>query len=156
MTDQENTILIKKYSNRRLYNTQISEYITHQQLIDLIKADQPFKIVDAESKEDITRNILIQILFEQEQKGYNLFPNDIIKQLIKAYDSKVYGDFSSFLAHSINMFFDKNSSSEDPSSQAYSPMKFFNDITKKNMEMFGKSMQIFASATASSRDKEDE
>ena len=156
MTKQEDKILIKKYSNRRLYNTQISEYITHQQLIDLIKEDQPFKIIDAESKEDITRSIIIQILFEQEQKGYSLFPDDIIKQLIKAYDSKVCGDFSNFLSQSINMFFDKSNASEESSNYTYTPMKFFNDITKKNMEMLGKSMQIFANAGTGAGNKNDD
>lgn len=156
MTKQEDKILIKKYSNRRLYNTQISEYITHQQLIELIKENQPFQVIDSESKEDITRSILIQILFEQEQKGYHLFPDDIIKQLIKAYDSKVCSEFSSFLSQSINMFFDKSNIGADASNYNYSPMKFFNDITKKNMEMFGKSMQIFANAGTGAGHKEDE
>jgi len=156
MTKKDDLILIKKYSNRRLYNTQISEYITHQQLIDFIKEDQDFKIIDAESKEDITRSILIQILFEHEQKGYNLFPDKTIKQLIKAYDSTGYKDFSQFLTQSINMFFDKTQHEGDPAQPSYSPMNFFNEITKKNMEMFGKSMQIFANAGTNSKDNKDD
>ena len=155
MTKKDDQILIKKYSNRRLYNTQISEYITHQQLIEFIKDDQYFKIVDAESK-DITRSILIQILFEHEQKGYNLFPDKTIKQLIKAYDSSSYSDFSNFLTQSINLFFDKSNSEDNADQSSYSPMKFFNEITKKNMEMFGKSMQIFTNASATpGNDKDD-
>lgn len=155
MSEQQNTILIKKYSNRRLYNTQISEYITHQQLIDLIKEDQSFKVVDAESKEDITRIVLIQLLLEQEQKEYNLFPDHIIRQLIKAHDSKICSDLSNFLSQSINLFFAKSNLAEDSPNQPYSPMKFFNDLTKKNMEMFGKSMQIFANAGTNSEQRDD-
>jgi polyhydroxyalkanoate synthesis repressor PhaR len=157
MSNTEDVILIKKYSNRRLYNTQISEYITHLELIELIKSDQAFKIIDAENKEDITRSVLIQIICEQEQKGYNLFPDSILKQLIKGYDDKICGHFSEFLSQSISMFFDKNTPNdkEEFSNYAYSSMKLFNDITRRNMEILGKSMQMFTGASAKNATKED-
>jgi len=157
MENNKDCILVKKYSNRRLYNTQISEYITHLELIEMILRDEQFKVIDASTKEDLTKSVLLQILLEQEQKGYNLFPDNTIRQLIKAHDSKACIELSKFLTASIDMFFsEKQPSDGTTSEQAYSPMKLFNEITKKNMEVFGKSMQIFATAGASSRKNKDE
>ena len=146
MNKKTDVIIIKKYSNRRLYNTQISQYITHNDLLDAVKNDQAFKIIDATTKEDITKIVLTQIIFEQEQKGCSLFPEILLRQLIKCYGTNIGEELGKFLSCSVDMFFEnpnataeKNSSSGD-----YSPIKIFSEITKKNMEIFGKSMSIFA------------
>lgn len=80
-------IIIKKYPNRRLYNTQISSYITNSDLIKLIKNNDNFKVVDSKSNADVTNAILVQIIFDQELKCYTLLPNQILRNIINYYCS---------------------------------------------------------------------
>ena len=75
-------IEIKKYSNRRLYNTNTSSYITQDDIVELIKKKEQFKIIDADSKKDITPAILTQIILDKETAGINLVPTDFLKQII--------------------------------------------------------------------------
>ncbi|ETO34913.1 ATP-dependent protease peptidase subunit [Reticulomyxa filosa] len=103
-------IVIKKYPNRRLYNTEISSYITLEELSDLIKKDYDFIVIDAKSKEDLTRITLTQIILDHETKGYNLLPIDFLKQIIKFYDHSMSGVFNSYLSSSSG-YFNKNQDS---------------------------------------------
>ena len=75
-------IEIKKYSNRRLYNTETSSYITQEDIVSLIKEGRQFKIKDVETKKDITSSILTQIVLERETTGTNLIPEEFLKQII--------------------------------------------------------------------------
>ena len=79
-------IEIKKYSNRRLYNTNTSSYITQDDIVELIKKSEKFKIIDADSKKDITPAILTQIILDKETAGINLVPVDFLKQIILYYE----------------------------------------------------------------------
>ena len=79
-------IEIKKYSNRRLYNTNTSSYITQDDIVELIKKKEQFKIIDADSKKDITPAILTQIILDKETAGINLVPTDFLKQIILYYE----------------------------------------------------------------------
>ena len=80
-------IEIKKYSNRRLYNTNTSSYITQDDIVELIKKSEKFKIIDADSKKDITPAILTQIILDKETAGINLVPVDFLKQIILYYEN---------------------------------------------------------------------
>jgi len=75
-------IAIKKYSNRRLYNTETSSYITQDDIVNLIKEKVPFQITDVDTKKDITSSILMQILLEKQTAGTNLIPEEFLKQII--------------------------------------------------------------------------
>jgi polyhydroxyalkanoate synthesis repressor PhaR len=74
-------VTIKKYSNRRLYNTETSSYITQEDVVILIKQGKKFKIIDAETKNDITSSILTQVILERENSGMNLIPEDFLNKL---------------------------------------------------------------------------
>ena len=83
---EEETAIIKKYANRRLYDTQTSAYITLEDLCERVKKGHQFTVVDAKSGQDLTRQILTQIIFEQETKGANLLPTDFLRSVIGFYD----------------------------------------------------------------------
>ena len=100
-------IEIKKYSNRRLYNTETSEYVTQEDIVDLIKKNQKFRIIDSESKKNITSSILLQIVLERENSGTNLVPEDFLKQIILFYENNKSSDMFYFL-NNINNFADPN------------------------------------------------
>ena len=100
-------IEIKKYSNRRLYNTETSEYVTQEDIVDLIKKNQKFRIIDSESKKNITSSILLQIILERENSGTNVVPEDFLKQIILFYENNKSSDMFYFL-NNINNFADPN------------------------------------------------
>ena len=95
-------IEIKKYSNRRLYNTNTSSYITQDDIVELIKKSEKFKIIDADSKKDITPAILTQIILDKETAGINLVPVDFLKQIILYYENNKSSDMFGYLNHMLN------------------------------------------------------
>ena len=82
-------IVIKKYANRRLYNTDTSTYITLEELCELVKKGADFTVVDAKTDEDLTRQVLVQIIFEQESKKHSLLPEAFLRGIIGFYDDKM-------------------------------------------------------------------
>ncbi len=78
-----NTVVIKKYANRRLYNTSTSSYVTLDDLSEMVKKGNDFSVYDAKTGEDITRSVLTQIIFDEENKGQNLLPIRFLRQLIR-------------------------------------------------------------------------
>ena len=100
-------IEIKKYSNRRLYNTETSSYITQEDIVSLIKQGKQFKIKDVESKKDITSSILTQIVLERETTGTNLIPEEFLKQIILFYENDRSSEMFGFLNNVMN-FADAN------------------------------------------------
>lgn len=142
-------VVIKKYANRRLYNTKTSAYIVLSDVIDLINEGTEFVIEDAKTGEDITRSILNQIIFEQEtQPNTFLFPLEFQKQLIRLYND-TYGQMvPDFLTQSIKFFtaergeWQKNLSSM-MAQNTESMMRQSEALARQNMEMFRKSWDIF-------------
>lgn len=102
--DDGDTIIIKKYANRRLYNTQTSKYITLDFLAELTRKEQDFKVVDARTGEDITHNVLTQIIMEEEANGQNLLPVNFLKQIIAMYGNSMQGMVPDFLDSSMANF----------------------------------------------------
>ena len=102
--DDGDTIIIKKYANRRLYNTQTSKYITLDFLAELTRKEQDFKVVDARTGEDITHNVLTQIIMEEEANGQNLLPVNFLKQIIAMYGNSMQGMVPPFLENSMANF----------------------------------------------------
>ena len=100
-------IEIKKYSNRRLYNTESSSYITQEDIVSLIKQGKQFKIKDVETKKDITSSILTQIVLERETTGTNLIPEEFLKQIILFYENDRSSEMFGFLSNVMN-FADSN------------------------------------------------
>ena len=105
MADTENdVVVIKKYANRRLYNTAKSSYVTLDDLAVMVRAGQDFVVKDAKSGEDITRSVLAQIIFEEESKGQNLLPVKFLRQLIGLYGDSLEGFVPGYLEASMESF----------------------------------------------------
>ena len=102
MAKSKEPTTIKKYANRRLYNTGTSTYVTLEDLGAMVKAGEDFVVYDAKSNEDITRSVLTQIIFEQEGKGQNLLPITFLRQLIRFYGESIQALVPSFLDFSIS------------------------------------------------------
>src|SRR3954466_26975 len=84
--ESQRPAIIKKYANRRLYDTETSAYITLEDLCDRVKQGKDFVVVDAKTGQDLTRQVLAQIIYEQETKGFNMLPTDFLRNVIKVYD----------------------------------------------------------------------
>ena len=97
-------IVIKKYPNRRLYNTSTSCYIKLDEIAELIKENVDFIVIDAKSEKDITHSTLIQIILEQETKGYTVFSDEFLKYIIKMHTSPLSKSFMEYLSYAILQF----------------------------------------------------
>ncbi|PCH97420.1 MAG: polyhydroxyalkanoate synthesis repressor PhaR [Rhodobacteraceae bacterium] len=147
--ESSDRIVIKKYANRRLYNTSTSKYIVLTDVVDLINAGADFAIQDAKSGEDITRTILNQIIFEQETQLTDfLFPLEFQKQLIRMYGDTYGKMFPDFLTQSVSYF----NSERNQMQQTFQNMmghnagEFFGqaqEMARKNMELFQRSWDVF-------------
>ena len=133
-------IEIKKYSNRRLYNTEISSYITQEDIVTLIKEGKQFKIKDVETKKDITSSILTQIILERETSGTNLIPEEFLKQIILFYENDRSSEMFGFLNNVMN-FADAN--------------KFFTGGFQNIMKFNPFDFQNYFNNTAKSSQKDD-
>lgn len=97
-------ILINRYASRRLYNTQTSEYVTLEEIAELIRAGNDVEIRDRKSGEDLTRQFLLQIITEQESKGENVLPVDVLTGLVRSYSTAAQGMVPDFLSHAWSAF----------------------------------------------------
>lgn len=158
MAIQRNTpiALIKKYANRRLYNTETSCYITLEDLYVMIKNGEEFVVHDAKTDEDLTRQVLTQIIFEQEAKGYNLLPISFLRHVISMYDNSLAPVFPNYLEASMDSFMKNQERLQEFSNtgwQDFTPMKIFENIAKKNMEIFATTLDIFKPPVSENKDK---
>ena len=111
--------LIKKYPNRRLYDTESSTYITLDDIKKLVLEQVDFRVEDAKSHEDITRSILLQIIFEEEAQGAPMFSRDLLSQIIRFYGDAMQGMMGNFLEKNVQTFLDIQKRMQDQSSQLY-------------------------------------
>lgn len=144
---KKSPVIIKKYSNRRLYNTEISNYVTLEDLFEMVKQDVDFVVEDAKTKEDLTRNVLTQIIFEQEAKGYSMLPVNFLKKVIRFYGNKVASILPQYLESSMRAFVESHDKMSDMQIQSedFYPIKFFEDLTKQNMKFFEDNVNAFYS-----------
>jgi polyhydroxyalkanoate synthesis repressor PhaR len=103
-TAQVPPVVVKKYANRRLYNTESSSYITLENLADMVRAGRDFVVYDAKSGDDITRGVLTQIIVEEEGKGHNLLPTNFLRQLIGFYGGAMQGVVPGYLDQAMKAF----------------------------------------------------
>jgi polyhydroxyalkanoate synthesis repressor PhaR len=140
-------IVIKKYANRRLYDTSTSQYVTLDYLRDLVKKGTDFQVVDAKSGEDLTRGVLAQIIFEEESRGANLLPVDFLRQLIGFYGDSLQSVVPGYLQMSMNSFSQQQGEFRDKMSEAMSSpqatMAMLEEQTRRNMELFSQTMRMF-------------
>lgn len=148
--------VIKKYPNRRLYDTEISRYITLTDVRDLIIESVDFKIVDSDSEEDLTRNTLLQIIMEQENGGQPLFTTEILSRMIRYYGNSLQSAFTTYLENSVDLFAEQQKQLQDQMHGVFNtnPMQRMTEIMHKNIEMW-RDMQQNVSPTAKSNTPSD-
>ena len=139
MAKSDDPVIIKKYANRRLYNTGTSTYVTLEDLAAMVKAGEDFVVYDAKTSEDITRTVLTQIIFEQENKeGQNLLPITFLRQLIRFYGDSMQMLVPHYLEVSIDNLTREQGKFRDQMAQAFGVSGFgpLEDMARRNMEMF--------------------
>jgi len=146
MAKSEGPITIKKYANRRLYNTGTSTYVTLEDLATMVKAGEDFVVHDAKTGEDITRQVLAQIIFEQENKeGQSLLPIAFLRQLIRFYGDSMQMLVPRYLEVSIDSFTREQEKFREHMAQAFggSPFGALEEQVRRNMEMFERAFAMF-------------
>ena len=147
MADEKEPITIKKYANRRLYNTGTSAYVTLEDLATMVKNGENFVVFDAKTGEDITRSVLAQIIFEQENKeGQSLLPIAFLRQLIRFYGDSMQMLVPRFLEQSMSSLTSQQGKFREQMAQAFGGVGFgpLEDQVRRNMEMFEKTFAMFA------------
>ncbi|MBB6122541.1 polyhydroxyalkanoate synthesis repressor PhaR [Sphingobium subterraneum] len=156
-------VTIKKYANRRLYNTETSSYITLELLSQMTREGREFVVVDAKTNEDITHNVLTQIIMEEEQRGKNMLPVNFLRQLISMYGDSMQSMVPQYLEASMEAFRKNQLQFQEAMKGAFATGPLA-EITKRNMEMFEAATSAFKGVVpampvapkTSAEDKDDE
>jgi polyhydroxyalkanoate synthesis repressor PhaR len=152
MSNSASPITIKKYANRRLYNTASSAYVTLADLAKMVKTGEDFVVYDAKTNEDITRSVLAQIIFEQEGiEGQSLLPITFLRQLIRFYGDSVQALLPSYLEYSIDQFNGEKQAMREAATRAFGQGPFsaaafraLHELTRKNLAAFTQALGLFA------------
>jgi polyhydroxyalkanoate synthesis repressor PhaR len=145
-------VTIKKYANRRLYDTESSSYITLDRLAEMVREGREFEVVDAKTGEDITRQVLTQIIVDEEARGSTMLPVSFLKQLIGLYGNSMQAVVPQYLEAAMDAF----KRNQKAMSDAFAGNAFA-DIAKRNMEMFEDASRVFGGGrknAASASEKE--
>jgi polyhydroxyalkanoate synthesis repressor PhaR len=143
-------IIIKKYANRRLYNTATSAYVTLDNLSEMVRQGADFVVFDAKSGDDITRSVLAQIIFEEESRGQNLLPIQFLRQLIGFYGDSMQNLLPTYLEMSLDGFSKQQERFKGQFSNAFGAapgVGFFDEQVKQNLAMFDRAMRMFSPFT---------
>ena len=132
------TRIIKKYPNRRLYDTEISSYITIEDVRQLIVDGEDFEVRDAKTGDDLTRTVLLQIISEQEQDGEPVLSTQLLSQIIRFYGDSLQGFMGNYLERSMQMFMEQQAQfrSQMGNLLGQTPWTMMNQLTERNMELW--------------------
>lgn len=138
-------IVIKKYANRRLYNTATSSYVTLEDLSHMVREGVNFTVCDAKTGEDITRTVLTQIIFEEENKGTTLLPINFLRQLIRFYGDSMQAVVPSYLEFSLESLMREQDKLRQQMVNSFGaePFKMLEDQTRRNVALFQQAMSSF-------------
>jgi polyhydroxyalkanoate synthesis repressor PhaR len=139
MAKSSGKVTIKKYANRRLYDTESSAYITLDRLAQMVREGREFEVVDAKTGEDITRQVLTQIIVDEEARGSTMLPINFLKQLIGLYGNSMQNFVPSYLEAAMDAFQRNRSAVQDALGG-----NMFADLAKRNMAMFEDASRAFA------------
>ncbi|WP_082526005.1 polyhydroxyalkanoate synthesis repressor PhaR [Brevundimonas sp. Root1279] len=145
------TVVIKKYANRRLYNTATSAYVTLEDLARMVREGTEFVVFDAKTNEDLTRQILTQIIFEEESRGEALLPVQFLRQLIGFYGGQMQGVLPSYLEMSLDNFSRQQEQIRGQFSKAFGAAPgagLMEEAVKRNMVMFAEAMKMWPGFSA--------
>jgi polyhydroxyalkanoate synthesis repressor PhaR len=140
------TAVVKKYANRRLYNTATSSYVTLDELAQMVRQDEEFVVYDAKTGEDITRSVLTQIILEEDSKGRNLLPINFLRQLISFYDDSLHAFLPRYLELSMENFArhqHQMRSYMEGTFGRFFPLQQFEEMTRQNMALFQRATSMF-------------
>ena len=154
---EEDKRIIKKYPNRRLYDTEESKYITLEDIRKLVLDSKSFIVKDVKTEEDLTRTILLQIIIEQEDDGEPLFTTDALSHIIRFYGDSVQTVAGDYIQQSINLFVNQQKQLQEQFSSAVTqnPLTAMAELAEQNMDMWKKMQDsFFKSATQNSTRKE--
>ena len=140
--------IIKKYPNRRLYDTEVSRYVTLEDVRVLVLEKIPFQVRDARSDEDITRSILLQIIMEREADGEPIFSEQVLEKIIRFYGDSLQGMMTSYLERSLNLFIDQQARVQDQmkTMMGSDPLSMMREITDRNLSMWQEMQEGFIRA----------
>ncbi len=136
---QVDPVIIKKYANRRLYNTAASSYVTLDHLSEMVREGTDFIVLDAKTGDDITRSVLTQIIFEQESKGQSMLPVAFLRKLIRFYGDQMQGFLPPYLEMSMDSFSKGQEQMREQFSRTFgasTPLAAFEEQAQRNMAMF--------------------
>jgi polyhydroxyalkanoate synthesis repressor PhaR len=140
----EGPVVIKKYANRRLYNTQTSSYVTLDHLAAMVKEGTEFEVQDARTGDDITRSVLTQIIFEEEAKGQSLLPIKFLRQLIRFYGDSLQTFVPGYLDMSMDSFTKNQGAMRDRIAEALGGgNQMVENMTRQNLQLFENAMAMF-------------
>jgi polyhydroxyalkanoate synthesis repressor PhaR len=141
----KDAVVIKKYANRRLYNTATSTYVTLDDLSAMVKSGTDFVVYDAKTGEEITRSVLTQIIFEEENKGTNLLPINFLRQLIRYYGDSMQTLVPGYLEFSLENLTKEHDKIREQMMSAFGgePFKNMEEHAKRNMALFSDAMKLF-------------
>jgi polyhydroxyalkanoate synthesis repressor PhaR len=143
--------VIKKYPNRRLYDTEISSYITLEEVRQLVIDGEEFEVRDAKTGVDLTRSVLLQIIAEHEDSGQPMFTTRLLSQVIRFYGDSMQGFMGSYLEKSLQIFLDQQGKfrSQLNSILGQTPWSMLNDMTERNLDLWKSVQEGFLNAAAS-------
>ncbi|MBS7790338.1 polyhydroxyalkanoate synthesis repressor PhaR [Roseococcus sp. SDR] len=136
-------VVVKKYANRRLYNTESSSYVTLEDLAQMVRAGRDFVVYDAKSGDDITRSVLTQIIVEEEAKGSHLLPESFLRQLIGFYGDSLQGVLPRYLEATMAGFSRQQEEMRRGMEQALKPFSL-EEISQRNIQMMERAMNLFS------------
>lgn len=139
------TRIIKKYPNRRLYDTEDSKYITLEDIKELVMKGIDFSVKDVKTDEDLTRNILLQIIAEQEHHGEPFFSTELLTQIIQSYGDSVQAVAGDFITRSMQLFVAQQKQFQDAISK--DPISAMSDMAEKNMKIWQEMQENFFNAS---------
>ena len=147
----DETVVIKKYANRRLYNTATSAYVTLEDLARMVRDGVEFVVYDAKTNDDLTRQILTQIIFEEESRGEALLPVQFLRQLIGFYGGQMQGVLPSYLEMSLDAFARQQEQMRGHFNKAFGAAPgagLLDEAVKRNMSMFAEAMKMWPGFSA--------
>ena len=149
--------IIKKYPNRRIYDTTESKYITIGDVRDMVVRGVEFQVIDTQSKKDITRSILLQIIIEQESETDPLFSTDNLQNFIRYYAERQHQGFSEFLDQSLSLFQQQQEQFQNSMNEliGQDPMQVWSDLGRKRTQMWEEMMGAWFGAGASGSGRPD-
>ena len=154
---KDGPVVIKKYANRRLYNTQTSSYVTLDHLAGMVKDGVEFEVQDARTGDDITRSVLTQIIFEEEAKGQNLLPIKFLRQLIRFYGDSLQTFVPGYLDMSMDSFTKNQGAMRDRIAEAMGGgNQMVENLTRQNLAIFERAMQVFSPFSAAAQNRKSD